>query len=53
MIIFRLSFYERICDIVPSDFEPLLPEKPKPKYKYALENSSKRLDCSCIDICFY
>ncbi|XP_025412908.1 nuclear cap-binding protein subunit 1-like [Sipha flava] len=36
----RLSFYERICDIVPSDFEPLLPEKPKPKYKYALENSN-------------
>lgn len=38
---FRLSFYERMRDIVPIDFEPLLPEKPEPKFKYATEKSSK------------
>ncbi|KAL4123020.1 hypothetical protein QTP88_015252 [Uroleucon formosanum] len=36
----RLSFYERMRDIVPPDFEPLLPEKPEPKFKYAIEKST-------------
>ncbi|XP_025418867.1 nuclear cap-binding protein subunit 1 [Sipha flava] len=36
----RLSFYERMRDIVPPDFEPLLPEKPEPKFKYAMEKSN-------------
>lgn len=40
LVIFRLSFYERMRDIVPPDFEPLLPEKPEPKFKYATEKSS-------------
>ncbi|XP_050538611.1 nuclear cap-binding protein subunit 1 isoform X2 [Daktulosphaira vitifoliae] len=35
----RLSFYERMRDIVPVDFEPLLPEKPDTKYKFAIEKS--------------
>lgn len=39
--IFRLSFYERMRDIVPVDFEPLLPEKPEPKFKYVMEKSCK------------
>lgn len=41
IINFRLSFYERMRDIVPQDFEPLLPEKPEPKFKYLVEKSSK------------
>jgi hypothetical protein len=40
LVIFRLSFFERMRDIVPPDFEPLLPEKPEPKFKYATEKSS-------------
>lgn len=43
MIVFRLSFYGRMRDIVPIDFEPLLPEKPEPKFKYIIEKSSKIL----------
>lgn len=41
MAVSRLSFYERMRDIVPPDFEPLLPEKPEPKFKYILEKSCK------------
>jgi len=50
MLVFRLSFYERMRDIVPLDFEPLLPEKPEPKFKYIIDKSSKFLDfvCACI-----
>jgi len=47
---FRLSFYERMRDIVPIDFEPLLPEKPEPKFKYAIEKSSKVFSCSYVYI---
>lgn len=48
MIGFRLSFYGRMRDIVPIDFEPLLPEKPEPKFKYIIEKSSTILiNCSC------
>lgn len=47
MIIFRLSFYERMRDIVPPDFEPLLPEKPEPKFKYIIEKSCKHSNNLC------
>lgn len=54
---FRLSFYERMRDIVPIDFEPLLPEKPEPKFKYAIEKSSKILVtlkfCIIIELLFF
>lgn len=43
--VFSLSFYERMRDIVPPDFEPLLPEKPEPKFKYILEKSGKIPSC--------
>ncbi|VVC44097.1 Hypothetical protein CINCED_3A017899 [Cinara cedri] len=36
----RLSFYERMRDIVPPDFEPLLPQKPEPKFKFGEDNTS-------------
>ena len=33
-IIFRLSYHQRVTDIVPSNFAKLLPPKPVPFYKY-------------------
>lgn len=57
MFVFRLSFYGRMRDIVPIDFEPLLPEKPEPKFKYIIEKSSTILiNCSylmCIIFCLF
>lgn len=57
MIVFRLSFYGRMRDIVPIDFEPLLPEKPEPKFKYIIEKSSTILiNCSyfmCIILNYF
>ena len=30
----RLSYHQRVVDIVPETFKPLLPAKPGPNYKY-------------------
>ncbi|XP_065210037.1 nuclear cap-binding protein subunit 1 [Planococcus citri] len=37
----RLSYHQRICDMVPKSYAQLLPEKPEPKYKYSPDNSSE------------
>ncbi|XP_065578807.1 nuclear cap-binding protein subunit 1-like isoform X2 [Artemia franciscana] len=38
----RLSYYQRVVDIVPKEknFEKLLPPKPEPRYKYTEDNNN-------------
>lgn len=49
--IFRLSYHQRIKDMMPESFESLIPAKPEPKFKYASEGAGKikyQVSPSCI-----
>ncbi len=37
----RFSYHQRVVDIVPSAFSPLLPPKPDPCFKYSQEGARK------------
>lgn len=39
----RLSYYQRIKEIVPEPYESLLPPMPEPHYKYAAENAGRNI----------
>ena len=37
----RLSYHQRIKDMMPESFESLIPAKPEPKFKYAAEGAGR------------
>ena len=39
--IFRLSYHQRIKDMMPESFQSLIPAKPEPKFKYAAEGAGR------------
>lgn len=38
---FRLSYHQRIREILPEGFARFIPEKPEPDYKYAQDGAGK------------
>lgn len=41
MFVFRLSYHQRIVEMMPSSYAKLLPVQPMPNYKYASEEAGK------------
>jgi nuclear cap-binding protein subunit 1 len=37
----RLSYHQRIKDMMPESFESLIPAKPEAKFKYAAEGAGR------------
>ena len=40
LFLYRLSYHQRVKDIVPESFHSLVPELPAPEFKYASSASS-------------
>ena len=39
----RLSYHQRLKELVPDNFDPLLPARPSPYYKYEQEGAGAKV----------
>ena len=44
----RLSYHQRILDVVPENFRPLCPEKPEVRYKYKGEAGAENAEACSV-----
>lgn len=42
-LFFRLSYHQRIKDMMPESLTSLVPAKPEPTYKYSMEGAGKKI----------